>query len=378
MQIDRTSFESPHASAAQRVCRHKQRCNHRTSTIGCALALLTAVCIPLLACGDPLGTGTPGAQSNVVFTEYDPLSSSAELVRRLLSPLNALAVQQEARSKGQDLRTQAVDLAQEKFALYVPSHAPAQGFSLLVFISPWSDARVPPQWTSTLERHGTIFVSAANSGNDANVLDRREPLALLAAVNVMRRYRVDAQQVFVGGFSGGSRVALRLALGYPDVFRGALLNSGSDPIGNAAIPLPPAELFRQFQDSARIVFVTGELDDLRLAEDVRSRKSMQELCVFDLATRTMPGRGHELADSTALNHALTALLMPASAEVNSSGACRARTEANMTAQLKHVQELFENGARDEGRGLLGKIDARYGGLAASRSIELMGKYAQVH
>jgi dienelactone hydrolase len=302
----------------------------------------------------------------VVFTEYDPLSSSAELVRRLLSPLNALAVQQEARSKGQDLRTQAVDLAQEKFALYVPSHAPAQGFSLLVFISPWSDARVPPQWTSTLERHGTIFVSAANSGNDANVLDRREPLALLAAVNVMRRYRVDAQQVFVGGFSGGSRVALRLALGYPDVFRGALLNSGSDPIGNAAIPLPPAELFRQFQDSARIVFVTG------------SRKSMQELCVFDLATRTMPGRGHELADSTALNHALTALLMPASAEVNSSGACRARTEANMTAQLKHVQELFESGARDEGRGLLGKIDARYGGLAASRSIELMGKYAQVH
>jgi dienelactone hydrolase len=378
MQIDRTSIESLHARTARRLRRKKRCCRGHIITIGYVLALLTGFCIPFLACADSTSTGNPGAQSNVLFTEYDPLSSSAELVKRLLSPLYALAVEQEARGKGQDLGTQAIDLAKEKFALYVPSHAPTHGFSLLVFIPPWSEARVPAQWTSTLERHGTIFVSAANSGNDANVLDRREPLALLAAINVMRRYPVDAQQVFVGGFSGGARVALRLALGYPDVFRGALLNSGSDAIGNAEMPLPPAYLFRQFQDSARIVYVTGEHDDLRLAEDARSRKTMEEVCVFGVDTRTMPGRSHELADSTALNRALTALLAPAPVEVKSSGECRARLETDVTAQLNHVEDLFASGALSEARRLLEKIDVRYGGLAAPRSVELMNQSFQVH
>jgi len=102
------------------------------------------------------------------------------------------------------------------------------GYALLVFVPPWPDARVPwggpPSWNNTV----VIFVSAANSGNDASILDRREPLALLAAQNVMRRYPIDPERVYVGGFSGGSRVALRIALGYPDVFHGALLNAGSD------------------------------------------------------------------------------------------------------------------------------------------------------
>jgi poly(3-hydroxybutyrate) depolymerase len=110
-----------------------------------------------------------------------------------------------------------------------------------------------------------ILVSAANSGNGAGVLNRREPLALLAAENIMRSYPLDPERVYIGGFSGGSRMALRIARGYPDVFHGALLNAGSDPIGNAQIPLPPQELLRQFQESTRVVYVTGAHDNFNLA-----------------------------------------------------------------------------------------------------------------
>jgi poly(3-hydroxybutyrate) depolymerase len=113
-------------------------------------------------------------------------------------------------------------------------------------------------------------------------------LALLAAQNAMAQYSVDPQQVYIGGFSGGSRVALRLALGYPDVFHGALLNAGSDPIGNADVPLPPAELFRRFQDSMRFLYVTGERDDARLIDDMHSRQSLEKWCVFDVVTETEP------------------------------------------------------------------------------------------
>jgi poly(3-hydroxybutyrate) depolymerase len=132
-------------------------------------------------------------------------------------------------------------------------------------------------------------------------------MALLAAVNIMRRYPVDPERVYIGGFSGGSRVALRIVLGYPDVFHGALLEAGSDPIGNADIPLPPVDLLRRLQDATRLVYVTGGRDAVRLDQDVASRKSLQGWCVFDTATQTMPWMGHELADAPAFSRALDAL-----------------------------------------------------------------------
>jgi poly(3-hydroxybutyrate) depolymerase len=141
-----------------------------------------------------------------------------------------------------------------------------------VFIPPWPRAEVPRQWIPALNRYNTILVTAANSGNEAPTIDRREPLALLALHNIMAQYPVDPQQVYIGGFSGGARVALRVALGYPDVFHGALLNAGSDPIGTLDVPLPPADLFRRFQESTRLVYLTGERDDENLGRDMYSRR----------------------------------------------------------------------------------------------------------
>src|SRR6266404_36691 len=243
-------------------------------------------------------TVTAGLKNGVLFTEYSALSTSTELVRRLFSPLSALRVNQKAARAGTTLRGQPIDLASESFSIYAPAHPypPPHGYSLLVFVPPWSRAEVPSQWIPALDRHDMILVTAANSGNDANTVDRREPLALLAAQNAMTQYSVDPQQVYIGGFSGGSRVALRLALGYPDVFHGALLNAGSDPIGNADVPLPPAELFHQFQDSMRLVYVTGERDEAHLIDDIHSRQSLEKWCVFDVVTETEPRKGHELAD----------------------------------------------------------------------------------
>jgi pimeloyl-ACP methyl ester carboxylesterase len=221
-----------------------------------------------------------------------------------------------------------------------------------------------------LDRHGMILVSAANVGNAANVLDRREPLALLAAHNVLQRYRVDTARIYVGGFSGGSRVALRLALAYPDVFRGVLLNAGSDAIGDAQIPLPPAPLFHQFQQSSRLVYVTGKHDSEHLDQDARSRSSMQSWCVFDVATEAMPWIGHEPAEPGALDRALSALADPGRHDADKLAACRARIDEELAAKTHEVEKLLDNGKSEQARTALNAIDARYGGLAAPRSIEL--------
>jgi pimeloyl-ACP methyl ester carboxylesterase len=290
----------------------------------------------------------------------------------LTSPLTALRAHQELARAGKTLGGQPVDLASERFSIYVPAHPePArQRYSLLVFVPAWSRAEVPSQWIPALDRHGMILVTAANAGNDASAGDRREPLALLAAHNAMVRYPVDPQQVYIGGFSGGSRVALRLALGYPDVFRGALLNAGSDPIGTADVPLPPAELVGRFQDSMRLVYVTSERDDAHLIDDMHSRQSLEKWCVFDVDTESEPRRGHEPADASAFSRALDALLRHADTRPDRLAACRARIAAELTTQLQQVAGAFAGGDAAGARRLLDKVDAHYGGLAAPRSVEL--------
>jgi pimeloyl-ACP methyl ester carboxylesterase len=334
------------------------------------LLIFIALVMPLFAAAADMPVGSTGLQKDVVFTDYSPLSGSMELARRLLSPLNAMRVNQELARAGQAALEQSIDLAHEKFALNVPAQAPPGGYALLVFVPPWQEATVPPRWTLALDRHGMIFVSAANSGNTADVLDRREPLALLAAYNIMRRYRVDPNRIYIGGFSGGSRVAMRIALGYPDLFHAALLDAGSDPIGDAQIPLPPVELLRQFQDSTRLVYATGQHDDDNLDKDVHSRDSMQAWCVFHLNTVPMPWAGHDLANPASLNRALDALLEPAKSDQVKLAACRSRIAQELAVQLKQVEELLADGKRADARTLLEKIDAHYGGLAAPRSTEL--------
>lgn len=319
--------------------------------------------------------GAGGLQAEVAFSEYSPLSGNSELLRRLMSPLAAAQIRRMLAASGKAMREQEIDLADEKFLLYVPAHAPPQGYALLVFVPPWREARLPPGWGPVLDRYGMIFVSAARSGNDANTLARREPLALIAAQNVLGRYAVDPQHVYVGGFSGGSRVAQRLALGYPDLFRGALLDAGSDPIGDIGHPLPPADLFTHFQETARLVYVSGEQDSLNLATDADSVDSMRQWCVFDVeaqVTHRLGGQsaGHEAADAVALSQALAALFNPAKPDPDKLAACRSAIGQQLEAAFGDAESLLASGRRDAAQKRLLEIDARFGGLAAPRSAEL--------
>jgi hypothetical protein len=347
-----------------------------TATAGCLLWLGIGG-LSERAYADAAQGGPAASNKNAVLTDYSPLSRSPEIVRRMLTPWDALRVMQESAREGKGLREQAIDLPNERFAFYVPAHAPRQAYSLLVFVPPWDTATVPPEWISTLDSHEMIFVSAANSGNGANVLDRREPLALLALQNIVNRYPVDPQRVYIGGFSGGSRVALRLALGYPDVFHGALLMAGSDPIGSAQLPLPVEQLFRQFQESVRMAYATGERDEFHLHEDLLSQQSLREWCVFDPATVSIPWRGHELPDSSDFARALDALLKDPKPDARKLAECRSHIDRELNSELSQVEEAAAGGRVDRARRLLEKIDARYGGLAAPRSIELVHRLSEL-
>jgi hypothetical protein len=312
-------------------------------------------------------TAGDGLMKDVTFTDASAAASSAELARRLLSPL---AYQRVAPRLG-DARAMPLDVANERFAVYVPDGAPpAKGYGLLVFIPPWQEAALPRDWPRILDAHGMIFVSAAHSGNDADTLDRRIPLALLGYENIRRRYPLDPERVYVGGLSGGSRVALRVALAYPDLFRGALLNAGSDPIGGNGATVPPADLFRRFQDSTRVVFLTGERDEVNVHNDLVAAKSLRAWCAFDQHTLTMPRRGHEIADAAGLERALDELEKappPASGDV---AACREDLAQKLAKDAAEADAAVDRGERDHAADAMNAIDERYGGLAADVLAEI--------
>jgi predicted esterase len=321
-----------------------------------------AILAALAACA----TTSVWTESDVVFTRYSPLSRNAEIARRALPPLTYLRFQQTLVDRGLRLTEQAIDLARERFELYVPSGPPpARGYGVLVFVSPASHAMQPRFWRALFDRRGVIFVSAYNAGNDANILDRRVPLALLGYENVRARYPIDAERVYIGGLSGGGRVAEIVALAYPDVFRGALLNAGADPIdGEDGIYKPPAELFRRFEHT-RLVYATGERDEGVLAQDEVSRRSMRGACVFDIRTETVFGMGHEPLDAVAMDRALDDLEAPRAVDEAELAHCNARVEHEIAAALADAGAAIARGDRDGARARIKAIDARFAGLAAA-------------
>jgi hypothetical protein len=155
--------------------------------------------------------------------------------------------------------------------------------------------------------------------------------------------------------------------------RGALLNSGSDPIGDAGAPLPPPELFARFQEMTRIVYISGQHDAVNGDKDSASTQSLLEWCVFDWHAERPPWMGHEAAGSTVLSRALDMLEQHAKPDSARLNKCRLRINQELGKEIDRVNELLAAGNVSGARRLLNKIDTRYGGLAAPRSAELAAR-----
>ena len=348
-----------------------------TRPISAITLVLFCACCTMLLCALPaaLGDAPAGSQllKGVIFSRYTALAGNSERARRFLSPLTTMRLEHDLAQSGRSLAGQSINLADERFTVYVPAQRPPKGFGLLVFVPPWQDARLPAGWSTVLDRYGFIFVSAEKSGNPESVFGRREPLAVLAAANIMALYPVDPERVYISGFSGGSRVALRIALAYPDVFRGAMLNAGSDPIGERDIPLPPRDLFLKFLSAIHLAYVTGDRDTENVADDAISLRSVHGWCMFNTDSLAEFREGHTVATASALDAALDYLQKAADAEPAKRGYCISAIEQTLAVKLQNTEALITAGRRGEAEKQLAGIDEHFGGFAAPRSVELASR-----
>jgi len=316
----------------------------------------------------------PGTIAPIAFDRYSPLAESNEILRRTSTPIAAAKVFDYLHANEERLPDQGVKLADERFWIYVPrSEPPPAGYGLFVFVPPWDGGSVPQEWRRVFDKYGLIYVASQHSGNDEPMLWRRMPLALHAVENVRSRYPVDPSRIYISGFSGGSRTAMRLALTYPDVFRGAVLNSGSDPFGVPGIAVPPGDLFRLFQERSRMVVVSGTEDLFIDARDAAMFDAADRLCVFGLDRQPMLHTSHALMRPVMLDRALEWLERPdprASRHAEALARCRAGVDAKIAEGLGHVRDLLAQGRKTQAGEALSKIDQAYGGLAAPQSVEL--------
>ena len=332
--------------------------------------LIAALSLPGLV-GAQTQAGPPvGLQQDVRFGRYSPLATNDELLRRLLTPLQVELTRRKLAAAGKALAAQSVDLGAERFALYVPPKAPPGGYGLLVFVPPWPEARIPPEWLPVLDRYGVIFVTAARTGNDASVLGRRIPLAVIEAENVMGRYPVNPQHVYVGGLSGGARMALRVAIAFPELFHGAFLNAGSDPLGGDGVAVPPRPLLYRFQENTRIATVTGSDDTINVAKDAESAHALTRWCAYNVVPRTIAFMGHDLAKPDALSDALGPLQTPPPANPARLEACRSALDSDLAKGVRGVQAAVDAGRAGEARTMIQALDARFGGFAEDRVVRL--------
>jgi len=203
---------------------------------------------------------------------------------RTTSPLGAASVIEERLGREfAEPETQGEPGDGESLELYVPEACGAAACGLFVWVSPTDSGRIPiaelqpalearsAELIPVLDERRVIWASANRSGNQHN-LTRRVRLALDVAQAVTTAYEVDPERVFVGGYSGGGRIASRLVLHYPEVFRGSLFYMGVDFWENVPIPhrpgthwppkfkKPTREALKWARERTRFVFATGEYD----------------------------------------------------------------------------------------------------------------------
>jgi dienelactone hydrolase len=306
----------------------------------------------------------------VTFADRTPLASNGELIERLFSPFAAadLARKNDAAT----LAAQPIDPGHEKFGLYVPAQKPAKGYGLLVWVSPLDDAGMPPGWEDTLEERGVIFVTAARSGNQTSPLGRRIPLALTAAANIARSHAVDPDRVWIAGFSGGARIAERMALAYPDVFAGAILDGSSDDLGAEDVALPPRDRFERLLDRTSIVLSAGADDTFNAASARRVASSLRRHCLERVSVEVRRREAHVMMDSRSLAKAIDFLDRNREGPSAGNRQCRRDLYSKIDAELARAEALAQRGDRGA-KAEIRALDRRYGGLAAPRSLELRAR-----
>jgi predicted esterase len=155
---------------------------------------------------------------------------------------------------------------------------------IVVYVSPNQSGTLPQGWSSVMDEHNLIWISANKSGNRI-LVPRRVLKAILALNAIQQEYVLDESRIYVAGFSGGGKVASMIATDYANTFNGGLFICGvefwevDEPRHYKAIK------------SNSYVFLTGERDHA-LESTRRVYRKYQDAGVPNILLVVVRNMGH--------------------------------------------------------------------------------------
>jgi poly(3-hydroxybutyrate) depolymerase len=123
---------------------------------------------------------------------------------------------------------------------------------VLVFVSPRDEADLREGWADVLDKRNLVWIAAQGYGND-KPRAQRVLVALMALKHLQRTLPLDRARLYVGGMSGGGRIASQALARFPGFFSGALCIVGADYF------TPESQLVPELA-TKRVVFMTGDGD----------------------------------------------------------------------------------------------------------------------
>jgi predicted esterase len=181
-----------------------------------------------------------------------------------------------------------------RYRVRIPQNAALSG--VLVFVKSNDSGELPGNWAAELDHQNLIWVAAEDFGNDRPSAQR--VLAALAGLKLMESTgAIDAKRLYIGGVSGGGRIASQVITRFPQHFSGGLYIVGADFW--AETEEPSKSRFA----ANRYVFITGNHDfnqrDMRRVFAKYQRAGATNSLLMDL-----PGLGHEYPNAEQLGQAI--------------------------------------------------------------------------
>jgi dienelactone hydrolase len=262
----------------------------------------------------------------------------------------------------------------QRYQIYVPpAYDASKTWPLVVFVSPGDDPLGWRSWRKTCEDQNLLFCAAYGAGNNCPP-GRRVRVVLDVLDDVRRRYRIDPDQTYLTGFSGGGRLACTIAFALPDYFGGVLPVGGTNPLNRLDY------LRLRVRDRLSVALVTGG-DDF-------NRKEIEDYFypyLNDLGVRArpwvVPGLGHAMPPDKVLAEAVAWLAddlgrrrreakeRPALAAAPDDVPGRVEQAAKLLeaaeAELNHADRVYRGAA------LLRGVVARYGRLGAAEEAQTL-------
>lgn len=188
------------------------------------------------------------------------------------------------------------DSTQQSYELFVPEQYSAKrSWPVILFVSPGNRATGFRQWQQVFQREGIIFASPHSAGNNTP-MQRRVRVVMDVLDDLRRNYNVDPDRTYIGGFSGGGRVACSIAFALPEYFGGVI------PVCAGGELRQESSLRQRVIDRLSVAQLTGE-SDFNRGECERLHQT--ELAGVGVRCRTWvaPRTGHAVPDASVFDEA---------------------------------------------------------------------------